>query len=133
MNTKNNTEVSAARRWQLDRMAKGLCGVCGRRKIAEPRSKTRCRACLDADKRRAKLRTTGRDPTTSDRRKAKTRRDALLAAGLCIWCGRRKIIAGGRSLCLVCLRKTAMQRRRRTGGLPWRKGCPGRPPIGARR
>lgn len=64
---------------------KGICAACGKQPI-DPKSKSRCRACLD----RA-------------RAKAKTLRDARIKVGLCAHCGRGKPIGG--LDCIGCQRK----------------------------
>jgi len=38
---------SRSQKWGEKKIAQGLCGYCGKGKIAYPRSKSRCADCLD--------------------------------------------------------------------------------------
>ena len=51
------------------------------------------------------------------------------AAGLCLNCPRE---SGGNRLCDRCRAKQRKRNHARYGTKPWRKGKPGRPPIGAK-
>jgi hypothetical protein len=38
---------SRSQKWAEERIAKGLCGYCGKGPIAYPRSRSRCKDCLE--------------------------------------------------------------------------------------
>jgi len=57
-------------------------------------------------------------------------REKKLAEGLCPICGKEPMGKGG-TRGDKCRRRMATNRRLKTGGKPWRKGKPGRPPKDA--
>ncbi len=120
------------RRQHAERLAAGLCVKCGR--VPAVPERTHCEPC--AEKRRARDRARharakaegrpcgGRDPEARrrvDRERSRRRREARLAAGICIRCGTRPP-GQGRSMCEPCREdrrqaKRARRAERRAAGL----------------
>ncbi len=65
--TNEDKALQRVLKWQWKKLAKGLCGICGKRKLA---TKSRCRKCADEVARKARERDKGRKK-----------------AGLCVLCG----------------------------------------------